>query len=133
QDAHEPHDTGRESGRRAKKPAWHGMTLLQETIPQNAHLPSAVETLLDPQHGVRRASFYHSISGHGIQVTDDLTHQRRILFVHQNLDLDIPQGQPDGTHDLEAPEMRTEQDTPLPTSPEVSEQVESLYIDVEAA
>ena len=56
-----------------------------------------------------------------------------MLLVHEYFDFDIPLVQPDGAHDLEAPQMRTEQNTSLATSHAVLEQVESPYIDVEAA
>ena len=97
------------------------------------HHPSAVQTFLDLQHRVRRTGLYHRIGDRGIQVTEEVTDHRCMLLVHQDLDFDIPLGQPDGTHDLEAPQMRTEQDTSLASSQAVLEHVESPYIDVEAA
>jgi ribosomal protein L7/L12 len=56
-----------------------------------------------------------------------------MLLVHEDFDFDIPLAQPDGAYDLEAPQMRTEQDTSLATSQAVLEYVESPYLDVKVA
>ena len=56
-----------------------------------------------------------------------------MLLVHEDFDFDIPLIQPDGAHDLEAPQMRTEQDTALATGHAVLEYVEPPYLDVEVA
>jgi len=53
--------------------------------------------------------------------------------VHKDFDFDIPLTQPNRTHYLEAPQMRTEQDTSPTMSQAVLEYIESPYIDVEVA
>jgi hypothetical protein len=44
-----------------------------------------------------------------------------MLLVHEDFDFDISLTQPDGAHDLETPQMRTEQDASLATSQAVLE------------
>ena len=56
-----------------------------------------------------------------------------MLLVHHDFDFGILLSQPDGTHDIEASKMRTEQKTSSSTSHAIREQVESLYLDVKAA
>ncbi len=133
QDAREPHGSGRESCMLAEELAGRGLILLQEAIRKNAHHPSAVQTFLDLQHRAGRAGLYYRVGDRRIQVLEEVTDHRCILLVHQNLDVDIPLGQPDGTHDLEAPQMRPEQETSPAASQAVREHVESPYIDVEAS
>ena len=122
------------AGNRASLPkncAVRGLILIHQPIRENAHHPSAVQTFLDLQHRVRRAGLYHRIGDRWIQVTEEVSDYRCMLLVHQDFDFDILLGQPDGAHDLEAPQMRTEQDTALATSQAVLEHVESPYIDIE--
>ena len=62
----------------------------------------------------------------------EVSDYRHMLLVHQDFDFGILPGQSDGTHDIEASKMRTEQKTSSATSHAIREQVESLYIDVKA-
>ena len=62
----------------------------------------------------------------------EVSDYRHMLLVHQDFDFGILPGQPDGTHDIEASQMRTEQKTSFATSHVIREQVESLYLDVKA-
>ena len=62
-------------------------------------------------------------------MTEEITHHRSMLLVHQNLDFEISLGQPNGAHDLEASKVRTEEDTSLAASQLIREYLESSYFD----
>ena len=55
----------------------------------------------------------------------EVSDYRHMLLVHQDFDFGILPGQSDGTHDIEASKMRTEQKTSSATSHAIREQVES--------
>src|SRR5579862_8248115 len=109
QDARESYGSGRESRKCVEKIAERGFIPLQETIPQNSHHPSAIQTFLDPKHCVRQACLDHRIGGRRIQGVADVTVHPCVLLVHEHLDFDIPLGNTYSTHDFKAPQMRTEQ------------------------
>jgi hypothetical protein len=99
------HRAGRERRGCTEEIAVDRLTLRDQSVPHDADNAAAVQALLHAQHRIESPDLKDVVGDCRVDFAKECPHQRRIVLVHQDFDVDLIAGRPHRPNRLKAAKM----------------------------
>ena len=108
-DMGQSHRSDRKPGFTAQEITDNSLIVLHHTIAHDADYTAPIETFFHLQHRIQPTDLNDRFRYGGVQFLDQVTNQGRVLFVHEDADLDVLAGKPHCTDHFKTSEVRPQQ------------------------